>query len=84
MDTIVLNGQKELSAKKCAKQVERENAEILSKLNEIEGLIDTANNIFEYITDFELIDGLIYELNALNKKYSYYIKICKEKGIVNP
>ncbi len=88
MDTLAISSEKVLNSKKYAKQyakqVEKENAEIIAKLNEIESLIDTTNNIFDYITDYELIDGLIYELNALNKKYSYYVKICKERGITNP
>ncbi len=82
MDTIALNHDK-VTGKKYLKQIEKENNEILQKLTEIEDMIDTTNNIFNHITDKELIDGLIYELNALNKKHSYYIKICKSRGIIN-
>lgn len=71
-----------LMSKKDIKK-EDQDIEIIKKLNEIEDLIDTANNIFDFVTDKELIDSTIYELNSLYKKYTYYIKVCKERGIVN-
>ncbi len=80
MSTAVLNA-KIVSDKKYQKEIEKENLEIVKKLEQIEDLIDTTNNIFDYITDKELIDGVVYELNALHKKHSYYIRMCKERGI---
>ncbi len=79
---ILLNQNKQVLTKKDQKLLEEEKKEILQKLNEIEDLIDTAHNVFNYVIDDELIDGCIYELNSLYKKYSYYIKICKDRGIV--
>ncbi len=80
MSTAVLN-VKAVNDKKYLKEVEKENEDIIKKVEEIEDLINTTNNIFDFITDTELIDGLVYELNALHKKHSYYIRICKERGI---
>lgn len=66
---------------KYEKQKIIEDKEILQKINEIQNSIQTINSIFDFVTDYELIDGCIYELNALYKKHSYYIKICKERDI---
>lgn len=57
-----------------------EELEILSKINEIKKELDTALNIFDYVIDNDLVDSCIYDINSLNRQYSYYIRICKEKG----
>ncbi len=80
---LALHQNKDLSEKKYKKVTLEEDLLILEKLNDIENLIDTTNNIFDYVVDPELIDGCIYELNALQKKHTYYIKLCKERGIIN-
>ncbi len=82
MSLLAIN-QKQLSPKSLKREVEQGNEEVLKKLDEIHLLIESANSIFEYVTDPELIDGIIYELNSLHKKYSFYIRICKERGIVS-
>lgn len=80
---IVLHQNKNFASKKEQKEFESENLSIMKKINEIEDLIDTINNIFDYVTEPELVDGCIYELNALYKKYTYYIRLCKDRGIVS-
>lgn len=82
MTEIAINNRI-FASKKEIKKTKEENNDILKKLNEIEVLIDTNNNIFNYATEPELIDGVIYELNSLHKKYTYYIKMCKDRGIIN-
>lgn len=67
--------------KKYDRQREIENKQILEKIAEIQNSIKTINSVFDFVTDYELIDGCIYELNALYKKHSYYIKVCKERDI---
>ncbi len=80
---IAINQKKQVINKKNITEAENETIKLLKKISEIEDLIDTANNVFEYALDPELIDGCIYELNALYQKHSYYIKICKDRGIVS-
>lgn len=82
MSVMVLNNKTHIS-KKESKKTKEENVSILKKLNEIEENIDCINNAFDYVTEAELIDGCIYELNSLYKKYTYYIKMCKERGIIS-
>lgn len=82
MDSVVVS-QKKISSKKQEQIEVEENKKIMQKISEIEDLIETNNNVFNYVIDEELIDGCIYELNALYQKHSYYIKLCKNKGIVS-
>jgi len=55
--------------------------EIVEKVYEILRLKKIADQRLEYITENELIDSTIYEIKALEKRYEYYIRICKERGI---
>ncbi len=80
---IAINQKKQVINKKNLAEIDNETTTLLKKIGEIEDRIDTANNIFDYALDPELIDGCIYELNALYQKHSYYLKICKDRGIVS-
>lgn len=55
--------------------------DIVEKVYEILRLKNIADQKLQYITEDELIDSTIYEIKALEKRYEYYIRICKEKGI---
>ena len=44
--------------------------------------IITAQNHFEQVVDPTLIDCYIYEMNALYKKYEYFLKMAKEIGLI--
>lgn len=57
-----------------------EELEVIAKVREIKKELDTVLNIFDYIVDKDLIDSCIYDINSLNMQYSYYIRLCKEKG----
>lgn len=56
--------------------------EIIKNLIEVGNELRYAHNSLNYITDDLLIDSYIYEIQALNKKYQYYIKLCKERGLI--
>lgn len=58
-----------------------EEKEILNKINQIKKEIDLALNIFDFVIDDDLIDSCVFHINSLNRQYSYYIRLCKEKGI---
>lgn len=45
--------------------------------------IKVAENFFDFVDDPELIDVAIYDLEAKKSRYSYLIKIAKERGIKN-
>jgi hypothetical protein len=56
--------------------------EMLTVLMSLRADIDIAYRNLDTVTDDDLIDGFIYELKAANMKYSYYLKLCKERGII--
>ncbi len=60
----------------------KEDAEILENINKLRLNLQTLYQNYEYVIDPNLIDSYIYEMSALYAKYDYYLKLCKEKGIV--
>lgn len=43
--------------------------------------VATAEKFFEFVSDPELVDVAIYELEAKKSRYRYLIRLAKEKGI---
>ncbi|MFV0519366.1 MAG: DUF2508 family protein [Lachnospirales bacterium] len=60
-----------------------EEIDVLRNLKSLKNSLDIIHQNFEYVTDEKLIDGYIYEIISLNAKYSYYIKLCKEKKLTS-
>lgn len=54
---------------------------IIDTLYKLKAELEFVHQNLDYITDDVLIDSYIYEIKALNKKYEYYLKLCKEKGL---
>lgn len=61
---------------------DKDDENIVNMLYKVKKELDYVRQEFEYTTDDILIDSFIYEIQALNMKYQYYIKLCKEKGLV--
>ncbi|MFV0439864.1 MAG: DUF2508 family protein [Lachnospirales bacterium] len=59
----------------------REKAEVLKNLFLIQKSLEVLYKNYDYVTDESLIDSYIYDINSLNKKYSYYLKICKDNSV---
>lgn len=70
------------NSKEMAKKINEENMQILESINIIQLRLKTLHQNYQYATDPKLIDSCIYEMSALYSKYDYYVKLCKEKGIV--
>ena len=58
-----------------------EKEKIINEIKQAKKDIKNAENFFQNVTDIELIDVAIYELEAKRSKYQYLIRIAKEKGI---
>lgn len=57
--------------------------EILQAANQArEEWIDTINN-FDYVCEDMLVDYYIYKLKACESRYTYFVKLVKEKGLTN-
>ena len=63
-------------------QLTQEGKEILEVIEEIKQKLEDARKKFDQATDDALIDCYIYEINALYKKYEYFLKIAKEIGLI--
>lgn len=60
---------------------DKEKSKIITEIKRAQLDVKTAENFFDVVTDPELIDVAIYELEAKKSRYQYLIKIAKEKGI---
>lgn len=60
----------------------QEGKEILEVIEEIQKKLQEAREKFDQATDDALIDFYIYEINALYKKYEYFLKMAKEIGLI--
>lgn len=58
-----------------------EDKSIIMVLENLKSTLDIKHSQFEFITEPLLIDSCIYEISALQNKYSYYLKLCKERGL---
>ena len=59
-----------------------EDIEIVAALEAVRSDMEFLHSCFDQITEPILVDSLIYELQAANLKYQYYISKCKERGII--
>jgi len=62
-------------------EIDDDNKRIIDMLYDVKKELDYVHQEFDNITDAILIDSFIYEIQALNMKYQYYIKLCKERGL---
>ncbi len=59
-----------------------EDAELIQALNSVLKDLDVARQSFDLTNNEALTDSFIFEIMALNKRYEYYLKQCKERGLV--
>jgi hypothetical protein len=63
-----------------ADSVSEEN-EIINELTKLKNDIEILYNQFNFLTEPQLIDSCIYDLQAANARYGFYLRRCKEKKI---
>ncbi|MCL2593082.1 MAG: YaaL family protein [Defluviitaleaceae bacterium] len=68
--------------KRKAKFISEEDGVIVKTLENLKHDLESARNCLDNITDPILIDSYIFEIASLNSRYQYYLKLCKDKGIV--
>ena len=68
-------------AKRNKSNIDSEN--IIKEIIAAQLEIKTAESFFDFVSDPELIDVAIYELEAKKSRYAYLIRMAKEKGIKN-
>ena len=62
-------------------EIELEKESIIREINKAKTDVRTAENFFQFVSDPELVDVAIYNLEAKKSRYRYLIKIAKDKGI---
>lgn len=60
---------------------DKDKEKIIKEIKRAQLDVETAEHFFQVVTDPELIDVAIYELEAKKSKYQYLIRIAKEKGV---
>ena len=71
-----------LTKSKNKKELSNEDIVILATLEKLKRDLDAIHSSLDSVTDPVLIDSFIFEMNAVNMKYKFYLRQCKDKGIV--
>jgi len=66
--------------KKVMSAKEKEARQLRAELAKTKSALDAAYSTFENVTDHDLIDYSIYEMNAIQKRYHFLLKRAKELG----
>ena len=64
-------------------QSTEDNGSILSSVESLRSELDFLHNKFNQATEPVLIDSIIYEIQAVQMRYTYYLEICKERGLIS-
>ena len=58
-----------------------ENSEIIRELERITQQFKQNDQLFNMMTDSELIEAIIFEQRSLQSRYAHLLRVAKEKGI---
>jgi hypothetical protein len=58
-----------------------ENQELLNIVSRAKQEMLDAENYFDNVTDTELVDHAIYKMEAAKSRYTYLLKLVKDKGL---
>jgi hypothetical protein len=59
----------------------KENEKIINEIKKAQIDVSSAESFFQVVTEPELIDVAIYELEAKKSRYQYLLKEAKEMGV---
>ena len=65
------------------KKPDKETEYIINQLQSIRQKLSGAKQAFEFASDDNLAESLIYEIMSLESKYRYFIHLAKEKNVVS-
>lgn len=68
-------------AKKSKLEKEKDKQKFIKELRRAQIDVETAEHFFQFVSDPELVDVAIYELEAKKSRYRYLLRLAKEKGI---
>lgn len=67
--------------KKRKNRFSKEDVEIIEMISKLKQDLNFVQDKLDYTTDIILIDSIIYEIKSIQKKYEFYLKLCKERGL---
>ncbi|AFK85643.1 MULTISPECIES: DUF2508 family protein [Thermoanaerobacterium] len=70
---------REISAAK--EEIDEENNALINEVKNTMRQLKDAEMYFQSVTDPDLIDQAIYNIESLRKKYTYLLKKAKENGV---
>ena len=59
-----------------------EDAELIASLQLVKDNLNHAHRSFDITTDKAMLDSISYEIMSLNKKYEYFLRRCKDRGLL--
>lgn len=60
---------------------DKEKNKLIKEIKRAQIDVKTAEHFFQFVSDPELVDVAIYDLEAKKSRYRYLIRVAKEKGI---
>ena len=63
------------------KEATTENSQLIEELERITEMFRANEQLFNMMTDDEMIEAMIFEQRSLQSRYAYLLKIAREKGI---
>lgn len=72
-----------LATKKKQKQPSPEQQQLLDEYYDVKFELDRARSVFEQVTDPDLISAVVYEINALQSRYSHLLVQLREQNVCN-
>ena len=68
--------------KRSKNELSEEDKTILQTIDQIQADLDSIYKSLDFATDPALIDSFIFEMNALNMRYKFYLEECRQRGII--
>ena len=68
--------------KKARGKLSEDDSFVLTTLEQLQSDLAHVHHSLNTVTDPILIDGYIFEMNAIHMKYQFYMKLCKERGLI--
>ena len=60
------------------KDYEQQHMQLMAELKKAQNALDSAYSVFENVTDPDLIDCSIYQINAIQLRYKYLLERAKQ------
>jgi hypothetical protein len=80
-EIFILGGEKMARSKNNKSNNNIDNEKIILEIKRARQDVLTAEAYFQYVNEPELVDMAIYDLEAKKSKYSYLIRMAKERGV---